>query len=93
MRKLLMIIALAAMLPASQARADEDCFVPMSEWQPREAVLKLAREKGWSVRRIRVDDGCYEVSGTDAEGRAIEVTLHPATLAVLRSEDDEDEDD
>jgi hypothetical protein len=93
MRKLLTILALAAMLPGSSARADEDCFVPMSEWQPREAVVKLAREKGWTVRRIRIDDGCYEISGTNAQGRAIEVTVHPATLEVIRTEDEEDEDD
>lgn len=93
MRKLLTILALAVLLPAAPARADETCFAPMKDWQPREAVLKFARDKGWTVRRLRIDDGCYVIRGTDAKGRAIEVTLHPATLAIVSSEDDHDEDD
>ena len=80
-------------LIASPAFADEDCVVPMTDWQPREAVVKLAADKGWNLRRIRIDDGCYEVIGRDAEGRAIEVKLNPATLAVIEMEfEDEDAD-
>ena len=38
------------------------------------------------VRRIKIDDGCYEIDGSDAEGRGIEVTVHPAALDVLELE-------
>ena len=68
---------LAFVLAAGAVQADEDCFVPMANWQPREAVARLATEQGWTVRRIKIDDGCYEVDGTDAQGRRIEVTVHP----------------
>lgn len=92
MWKTLTMIALVAVLPAAGALADEDCFVPMANWQPREAVAQLAAEHGWIVRRIKVDDGCYEINGTDAEGRRIEVTVQPDTLQLLAIEyEDEDE--
>jgi hypothetical protein len=82
-----------AVLPVADALAEDDCFVPMSDWQPREAVAKLAKESGWKVRRIKIDDGCYEIDGQDADGRRIEVTVHPGTLQVIRIQhDDEDED-
>ncbi|MCA3554143.1 PepSY domain-containing protein [Aestuariivirga sp.] len=84
MRKTLTILGLMMALPASAALAGEGCFVPMSDWQPREAVVKLAQDKGWSVRRIKIDDGCYEIDGKDAGGRRFEATLHPATLEVLK---------
>ena len=93
MRKTLTILALLAGFPAGAALAEEDCFVPMSDWQPREAVVKLAEEKGWTVRRIKIDDGCYEIDGKDQAGRRIEVTVHPATLEVLRIENEEPEGD
>lgn len=86
MRKSLTMLAFLAVLPAGMARADEDCFVPMADWQPREAVAQLAAKNGWTVRRIKIDDGCYEIDGTDATGRAIEVTVHPGTLKVIRIE-------
>jgi hypothetical protein len=82
MKKMLAILGWLAAFPAA-ASADDDCFVPMAEWQPREAVARLAEANGWSVRRIKIDDGCYEIDGSDAEGRRIEVTIHPATLQVI----------
>lgn len=93
MRKTLMILGILAVLPAGTALADDDCFVPMSDWQPREAVAKLASDKGWTVRRIKIDDGCYEIDGRDGEGHRIEATIHPSTLAVMRIEKDEEKDD
>jgi hypothetical protein len=86
MTKALTILGFLAALPAGIAMADGDCFVPMADWQPRDAVARLAEANGWSVRRIKIDDGCYEIDGTDAEGRPIEVTVHPATLAVIELE-------
>ena len=65
---------------------DDDCRAPMSEWQPREAVVARAEGFGWVVRRVKVDDGCYEVNGRDAEGNDIEATLDPATLELRELE-------
>lgn len=86
MPKGLTILTLVALLGAGAARADDDCFVPMADWQPREAVAGLAAANGWKVGRIKIDDGCYEIVGSDAAGRRIEVTVHPATLQVIEIE-------
>lgn len=91
MRKTLTILAVLAALPAGAALAEDDCFVPMVDWQPREAVAQLAVTQGWDVRRIKIDDGCYEVDGRDAQGRAIEVKLHPGTLQILQVEYEDDD--
>lgn len=93
MKKTLAILSLLAVLPASAALADDDCFVPMADWQPRDAVVRLAAENGWSVRRIKIDDGCYEIKGHDAGGREIEVKIHPGTLQVIEFEYEDDDDD
>ena len=94
MRKSLAIMTFFGPLTAAGAAiADDDCFVPMANWQPREAVAQLAKENGWTVRRIKIDDGCYELEGRDAEGREIEATVDPATLAIIRIEREEDEQD
>lgn len=92
MRKTLTILALLAGLPAGAALADDGCFVPMADWQPREAVAALAQSRGWTVRRIKIDDGCYEIDGKDQAGKRIEVTIQPATLEVLKIEHEEPED-
>ncbi len=86
-------LMLTLMLGATPALAGNDCAVPMTDWQPREAVMTLAATLGWEVRRIRIDDGCYELIGQDADGRAIEVKLNPATLAVIEMEFEADHPD
>lgn len=70
---------------------DDDCRVPMADWQPREAVQKMAEAKGWTVRRIKTDDGCYEIKGRDTHGREIEVKVDPGTLAIVEMEYEDDD--
>jgi hypothetical protein len=91
MKNTLTILGFLVVFPAA-ALADDDCFVPMADWQPRDAVARLAEENGWTVRRIKIDDGCYEIDGSDTEGRRIEVTIHPGTLEVIEVEYEDDDD-
>lgn len=86
MKKTLTILGFLVAFPAGVAQAGRDCHVPMADWHPRDAVARLAVEKGWTVRRIKIDDGCYEIKGRDAAGRQIEVTVDPATLEVIELE-------
>ena len=72
---------------------DDDCYVPMSKWQSREAVRSMARDQGWEVRRLKIDDGCYQIKGYDASGREIEAKIDPATLQVVDFEYEGDDDD
>ena len=90
MRSPLAILILLASLGATGvAQAEDDCTAPMAQWQPREAVQRMAETHGWTVRRIKIDDGCYEIDGRDAEGRDIEVKVDPGTLAVIEVEFDD----
>jgi hypothetical protein len=71
-------------LASGMAMADDDCSVPMAQWQPREAVEQMAKARGWTVQRIRIDDGCYQIRGQDENGRTISAKVDPGSLAVIR---------
>ncbi|MEZ5885238.1 MAG: PepSY domain-containing protein [Paracoccaceae bacterium] len=86
-------LVIACLLATAPARADDDCAVPMADWQPRSAVAEFAAAQGWRVTRIRLDDGCYEVIGTDATGRRIEAKLDPARLTVIEMEYEDHHED
>ena len=93
MKKTLSALSLAALLPASVALANDDnCQSPRGQWQPREAAMQVAEQNGWSVRKFKIDDGCYEIKGRDNGGREIEVKLDPATLQVVEMEYEDDDD-
>ncbi|CAM5197380.1 PepSY domain-containing protein OS=Castellaniella defragrans OX=75697 GN=HNR28_001165 PE=4 SV=1 [Castellaniella denitrificans] len=78
------LLAASLGLAAAPAMAGDDCDVPIERWQTREAVTQMARQKGWDLQRVKIDDGCYEVRGKDAQGRAFKAKLDPETLAVVK---------
>lgn len=93
MKKTLTTLAILALVPAGAALADDDdCSVPRSQWQPREAAIKVAEQNGWTVRDFESDDGCYEIEGRDSDGREIEVKLDPATLQIVEMDYEDDDD-
>ncbi|KGM39783.1 hypothetical protein JY96_06390 [Aquabacterium sp. NJ1] len=64
--------------------ASDDCDAPVSRWQSREALARWASAQGWQIKRLKIDDGCYEVLGTDAQGRRFKAKIDPETLKVLK---------
>ncbi|MFC5387082.1 PepSY domain-containing protein [Aquamicrobium segne] len=85
MTKPIWIVALLLVMAGSgTALADDDCHIPMSQWQPREAVQKMAETRGWQVSRIKIDDGCYQVRGLDETGQAFKAKIDPETLSVVK---------
>lgn len=54
---------------------------PRSGWQPAEKLEQQLKEKGFTVRRIKEDGGCYEVYALNEKGERGEFYFHPVTLA------------
>jgi hypothetical protein len=66
-------------LPAAQATGFATCDSgPREGWQPQDKLSAMLKEKGWQVRRIKEDGGCYEVYAVDDKGQRTEVVLPPA---------------
>jgi hypothetical protein len=49
-------------------------------WQSQEKLEKQLTAKGWKVRRIKIDGGCYEVYALNEKGERVEAYFHPQTL-------------
>ena len=49
-------------------------------WQSQEKLTAMLKEKGWDVRNIKVDGGCYEVYALDDKQERVEAYFHPVTL-------------
>ena len=78
------LLALSLSLATLPAWADDDCDAPVERWQSRDAVRQMAVREGWQIQRLKIDDGCYEIRGTDAQGRAFKAKIDPETLKVLK---------
>ncbi|MEO6986686.1 MAG: PepSY domain-containing protein [Paralcaligenes sp.] len=78
--------ALVCMTVSSAALADDHCTDPVADWQPREVLRQQLEQHGWTVQRIKVDDGCYEVRGVDKNGNTFKAKYAPASLHIRKLE-------
>jgi hypothetical protein len=53
---------------------------PQDGWQPQETLTAALKEKGWEIRNVKIDGGCYEVYAIDDKGERVEAYFHPVTL-------------
>jgi hypothetical protein len=53
---------------------------PKSGWQPVEKLEQMLKDKGYTVRRVKEDGGCYEVYALNEKGERGEYYFHPVTL-------------
>ncbi len=54
-------------------------------WQPQERLTAMLKAKGWEVRNIKVDGGCYEVYALDEKRERVEAYFHPVTLERVKT--------
>ena len=76
-------MALGVSAPA-QATGKMKCEAgPQSGWKTRADLEANLVAKGWTIKKARVDGGCYEVYGTTPDGDRVEAYFHPVSLEKL----------
>ncbi|MBX6322498.1 MAG: PepSY domain-containing protein [Rhodospirillaceae bacterium] len=91
MRRFLPLAALAATAGVGlPALAGEDLAcgdAPRSQWLSQDAVKAKLVEQKYDVRRLKVEDGCYEAHAIGPDGARVEVYLNPVSGEVVRKKD------
>jgi hypothetical protein len=78
---LLVAAALAATAQVASATGLATCDSGSPDtWQSQDKLAATLKEKGWQIRNIKVDGGCYEVYAIDEKGEKIEAYFHPVTF-------------
>jgi hypothetical protein len=86
MKNKFITVFITSCLMSGTALASDDCTDPVADWQPKERLRQMMIENGWDVKRIKVDDGCYEIKGWDRNGHRVEAKFSPATLKIRELE-------
>lgn len=90
MKHVLIPMSLALLLGAAAAGAsDGSCNVPRDEWQPQATLQTKLEAEGWTIKRIKVDGGCYEVYGVKPGGERVEAYFEPKTFALVKSKSED----
>lgn len=91
MRRIIIIGLLACFL-GQMARAEIECSTPMEAWQPIAKLRAVTDQMGWTVLKIRADDGCYHVRATDRSGHVVKAVFDPQSLKLLGEADEADDE-
>ena len=87
------LLAAAAAMPAFASDNDMDntssCQeVAKSDWMSQDAAKAKAAEMGLTVKKLKVEDGCYEIYAIDKDGKRVEAYMHPGTGKIVKSKTD-----
>ncbi|MDL2338779.1 MAG: PepSY domain-containing protein [Pseudomonadota bacterium] len=78
-------LALALAASSTAFAGGDKCSAGAKEqWQPIETLEKKLIAEGWKIKKAKIDSGCYEVYGTDAQGKRVEVYFNPKTLEPVK---------
>ena len=79
------LVGVAATL-STAAFAKADCKAyPKEEWM-KEADAKAKISEQYNIKKFKVDGNCYEIYGTNAEGKKVEIYYDAKTLEPVKTE-------
>jgi hypothetical protein len=57
---------------------------PKSKWMTEEAFKQKATADGYTIRKFKQPGTCYEIYGTDKDGKKVEVYFNPVDGSVVK---------
>lgn len=83
MKTKLMIATFVAL--AATAHAKKNCTnEPKSKWMSEEAFKKKVQEQGYTIRKFKQPGTCYEIYGSNKEGKNVEIYFNPVDGSVAK---------
>ena len=87
MSKIIFSAIAATLLTAPAFASDIKCDSPsQDQWMTKAALTTMYEDKGYDVKNIKADDGCFEVYALDAKGTRVELVVDPVSGKLLEIE-------
>jgi hypothetical protein len=80
---LITLLALAASGTAFAQHAEKCDPIPKEEWKSQAELERKLKNEGWTISRVKIENGCYEVYGKNATGKKMETFFHPKTFEIV----------
>lgn len=85
MRHLFPAVATVLVLSAGAAYAEDDMCKGQGPMKTEAEVKAQFEGQGYQIRKFDMEDGCYEIKGTDAAGKKVEMYINPWTAEVVKT--------
>ena len=81
MKRAFLLTAVAIVVASPAFASGSACSTaPKSAWQPQSKLESMLKADGLTVKRIKVENGCYEVYATNKSGKRVNVAYNAETL-------------
>lgn len=77
------VVALAAGSAFAAAKCEKH---PKNEWMAEADAKAKIEAQGYKIKKFKVDGNCYEIYGTNKEGKKAEIYFDTKTLDIVKSE-------
>jgi hypothetical protein len=86
MNRLAVAVVCVAFSPAA-AWAGANCKAnPKAEWMSEADARAKIESQGYKITKFKVDGYCYEIYGTDKNGKKVEIYYDTKSLDVVKAE-------
>jgi len=83
MKQLALVLALLG--AATAAHAKKDCTAePKSKWMSEDDFKKKAEADGYKISKFKQPGSCYEIYGTNKEGKKVEIYFNPVDGSIVK---------
>lgn len=83
MKKLVLMMAI--LLVGGVAHAKKSCTdQPKDKWMKEEDLKKRLEGEGYKIRKFKQPGTCYEIYGTDKDGKNVEIYFNPVDGAIVK---------
>jgi len=80
------LLLLAATVSTSALASAQCVKHPKDQWMPEADAKARLQAQGYVIKKFKVDGQCYEIYGTNKEGKKVEIYFDTKTLEVVKAE-------
>lgn len=81
-----LVLILAVLGAATVAHAKKECTTePKSKWMSEDDFKKKVEAEGYKISKFKQPGSCYEIYGTNKEGKKVEIYFNPVDGAIVKA--------
>lgn len=83
--KMLKLVFITMLLSSGSTFAKKNCTdLPKEKWMSESDFKKMAEEQGYKIRKFKQPGTCYEIYGTNKEGKQVEIYFNPVDGTIVK---------
>ncbi|MCB0361594.1 MAG: PepSY domain-containing protein [Bdellovibrionales bacterium] len=78
-------LILTLLISSGLAHAKKNCTdQPKDKWMKKEDFKKRLEGEGYKIRKFKQPGTCYEIYGTNLEGKNVEIYFNPVDASIVK---------